>query len=130
MPPDRGAPSQRPENKEVGMDAARKEKLGRKWECYSCTGKFYDLKKPEPICPRCGADQRESPVLQKKPKRKKAAKKTAKKAVKKTAKKAVKKRVKRPVDDDELRDPDDATIEIDVSELDPGETVELQVETD
>ncbi len=118
------------------MDAARKEKLGRKWECYSCNGKFYDLKKPEPICPRCGADQRESPVLQK-PKRKKAArkkapKKAAKKAVKKVAKKAVKKRVKAPPEDDEdLKDPDDATMEIDVSELDPGgQTVELQVESD
>ena len=114
------------------MDAARKEKLGRKWECYSCNGKFYDLKKPEPICPRCGADQRESPV-QLKPKRKKATKKKAakKKATKKKAvAKAPRKRTKARLKDEELTDPDDATIEIDVSELDPGEAVELQVETD
>lgn len=34
--------------------------LGKKYSCYSCHTKFYDLGKPEPICPKCGADQRES----------------------------------------------------------------------
>ncbi len=37
--------------------------LGIKHNCFKCGTKFYDLKKPEPICPKCGADQRESPAL-------------------------------------------------------------------
>lgn len=37
--------------------------LGTKWNCFKCSTKFYDLKKPDPICPKCGADQRESPAL-------------------------------------------------------------------
>jgi len=34
--------------------------LGRKYTCYSCHTKFYDLGKPEPLCPKCGADQRDA----------------------------------------------------------------------
>lgn len=34
--------------------------LGRKYTCYSCHTKFYDLGKPVPLCPKCGADQREA----------------------------------------------------------------------
>ena len=34
--------------------------LGRKYTCYSCQTKFYDLGKPLPVCPKCGADQREA----------------------------------------------------------------------
>ena len=30
--------------------------LGSKHECPSCGIKFYDLGKPEPICPKCGAN--------------------------------------------------------------------------
>ena len=37
--------------------------LGTKYACFKCGTKFYDLKKPEPLCPKCGADQRESPAL-------------------------------------------------------------------
>lgn len=37
--------------------------LGNKHVCFKCGTKFYDLKKPEPVCPKCGADQRESPAL-------------------------------------------------------------------
>ena len=36
--------------------------LGTKYSCYSCGTKFYDLHKPGPICPKCSADQRESPA--------------------------------------------------------------------
>ncbi len=36
--------------------------LGTKYTCFKCGAKFYDMKKPEPICPKCGADQRESPA--------------------------------------------------------------------
>lgn len=35
-------------------------KLGIKHECYNCGTKFYDLGKSEPLCPKCGADQRDS----------------------------------------------------------------------
>jgi hypothetical protein len=40
--------------------------LGKKFTCYSCHTKFYDLGKPDPLCPKCGADQRdaeEAPVV-------------------------------------------------------------------
>jgi uncharacterized protein (TIGR02300 family) len=37
--------------------------LGNKHVCFKCGTKFYDLKKPEPVCPKCGTDQRESPAL-------------------------------------------------------------------
>jgi hypothetical protein len=36
--------------------------LGSKYLCFKCSTKFYDLKKPDPVCPKCGADQRESPA--------------------------------------------------------------------
>jgi hypothetical protein len=34
--------------------------LGKKYTCYSCHTKFYDLGKAVPTCPKCGADQRDS----------------------------------------------------------------------
>lgn len=34
-------------------------KLGTKHDCFSCGTKFYDFGKPHPICPRCGADQKQ-----------------------------------------------------------------------
>ncbi|RKH38793.1 FYDLN acid domain-containing protein [Corallococcus sicarius] len=37
--------------------------LGNKHVCYKCATKFYDMKKPDPICPKCGADQRENVVV-------------------------------------------------------------------
>lgn len=37
--------------------------LGNKHVCFKCSTKFYDMKKPDPVCPKCGADQRESPAL-------------------------------------------------------------------
>ena len=36
--------------------------LGNKFICFKCNSKFYDLKKPDPVCPKCGADQRDSPA--------------------------------------------------------------------
>lgn len=35
-------------------------KLGTKFDCYNCGTKFYDLGKPEPICPKCGANQKDA----------------------------------------------------------------------
>lgn len=37
--------------------------LGTKYVCFKCGTRFYDLKKPEPLCPKCGADQRQSPAV-------------------------------------------------------------------
>jgi len=34
--------------------------LGKKFECYSCGTKFYNLNKPEAVCPKCGANQKEA----------------------------------------------------------------------
>jgi hypothetical protein len=34
-------------------------KLGTKFECFSCGTKFYDLGKAEPVCPKCGANQKD-----------------------------------------------------------------------
>ncbi|MBX7097748.1 MAG: FYDLN acid domain-containing protein [Myxococcaceae bacterium] len=36
--------------------------LGNKFVCFKCSAKFYDMKKPDPVCPKCGTDQRESPA--------------------------------------------------------------------
>jgi hypothetical protein len=35
-------------------------KLGNKFECYNCSTRFYDLGKSEAICPKCGANQKDS----------------------------------------------------------------------
>lgn len=35
-------------------------KLGSKHECYNCGTKFYDLGKSEPLCPKCGANQKDA----------------------------------------------------------------------
>lgn len=34
--------------------------LGTKFECYNCGTRFYDLGKSEPVCPKCGANQKDS----------------------------------------------------------------------
>lgn len=47
--------------------------LGNKFTCFKCSTKFYDLKKPAPLCPKCGADQREQPVLKPSERRRAAA---------------------------------------------------------
>ncbi len=31
--------------------------LGKRYKCYKCGTKFYDLNKPAPVCPSCGEDQ-------------------------------------------------------------------------
>jgi uncharacterized protein (TIGR02300 family) len=46
--------------------------LGTKHVCFKCGTRFYDLKKPEPICPKCGADQRQSPAAKPAEKRQRA----------------------------------------------------------
>jgi len=39
----------------------RQLKLGVKHVCFSCGQRFYDMNKPEPLCPKCGKDQRTKP---------------------------------------------------------------------
>ena len=34
--------------------------LGHKHACFSCDAKFYDLGRPEAICPKCGANQKDA----------------------------------------------------------------------
>lgn len=36
--------------------------LGKKWTCFSCAAKFYDFARPEAVCPKCGANQKEAPA--------------------------------------------------------------------
>lgn len=48
-------------------------KLGKKWTCFQCATKFYDFTKPEALCPKCGANQKEAPSRPKAPKKEKAA---------------------------------------------------------
>jgi uncharacterized protein (TIGR02300 family) len=36
--------------------------LGVKHTCWKCGTKFYDLKKPNAVCPKCGADPRDAPT--------------------------------------------------------------------
>ena len=34
--------------------------LGKKFECYNCRTKFYNLGRPDAICPKCGANQKDA----------------------------------------------------------------------
>ena len=36
-------------------------KFGKKFTCWKCTTKFYDLNKPDAKCPKCGADPADDP---------------------------------------------------------------------
>ena len=38
-----------------------KSRLGERYVCFKCGCRFYDLKKAEPICPKCRANQNEAP---------------------------------------------------------------------
>ena len=86
--------------------------LGTKHTCYKCGTKFYDLKKPEPLCPKCGADQRQSPALRAPPERRKPAPKPAPAAVVEEADVEPELDEVLPGDDD---DEDDAAVEDDES---------------
>ena len=33
------------------------EDLGKRYKCYKCGTKFFDLGRPQPLCPSCGEDQ-------------------------------------------------------------------------
>jgi hypothetical protein len=38
-------------------------KYGRKYVCFSCGCKFYDMNKPDPFCPKCGSSQKDAPDI-------------------------------------------------------------------
>ncbi len=65
--PARKAPARGEAGRSAGRGAAAggdpKARLGAKHLCFKCGAKFYDLNKPEPICPKCGTDQRTRPKL-------------------------------------------------------------------
>ncbi len=46
--------------------------LGKKFNCFSCSTKFYDFGKPEALCPKCGANQKDAPSKPKIVKKEKA----------------------------------------------------------
>ena len=50
-------------------------KFGNKFTCHACAAKYYDMKKPDPKCPKCGADPKDDPAL-------KASEKGSKKGLK------------------------------------------------
>ena len=74
------APARKP-GAQAGRSAGRgaaagsdpKARLGAKHVCFKCGAKFYDLNKPEPICPKCGTDQRLRPKAEPKAKTSPAA---------------------------------------------------------
>ena len=39
----------------------KKKDYGTKFICYQCGCRFYDLKKAQPVCPKCGVDQSQAP---------------------------------------------------------------------
>jgi hypothetical protein len=51
------------------------EDLGKRYKCYKCGTKFFDLGRPQPLCPSCGEDQNNEEtkrILKRKKKRRSA----------------------------------------------------------
>ncbi len=46
-----------------------KPEWGNRYVCFSCGCKYYDLNRPEPLCPRCEADPREAVLAARTPSR-------------------------------------------------------------
>lgn len=82
--------------------------LGTKHTCFKCQTRFYDLRKPEPICPKCGADQRQSPANKPSPPSEKRARpaKAAAAAAAPVPEPEVEE-VEPELDDDDVEDDDD-----------------------
>lgn len=99
-------------------ERSRKPGLGLKWACFRCGAKFYDLNKPEPLCPKCGADQRERP------------KEMRSDATPPPAKRAPMAPMTRFLDEEEppaefVEEDDDAAAELDLDGLDDGAYLEV-----
>lgn len=121
------------------MNAEKKARLGQRWVCFSCSSRFYDLNKPEPVCPKCGADQRQSPALEAKKKPRRGARKKEGPATRPIPKRLLEEdddRGKRSFGADDDDDDDDLNLDADdddVAELDlaaDSDIVELEVEED
>jgi hypothetical protein len=41
--------------------SAAMSKFGKKFTCWKCSTKFYDLNKPGALCPKCGANPEDDP---------------------------------------------------------------------
>ncbi|MCB1191983.1 MAG: FYDLN acid domain-containing protein [Leptospiraceae bacterium] len=85
-----------------------KNTLGKKYTCYNCSTKFYDLGKPDKVCPKCGCDQNAKPLTKQK----------LPKTMFKTSEFDV-------IEEEEVRNPDEDTIfldEEDELELDDDQT--------
>ena len=39
-------------------------KYGKKFTCFHCGTKFYNMGAPKPICPKCGSNQKKAPKRQ------------------------------------------------------------------
>ena len=100
-----------PKGKPVPLSDIPHPQYGLKFECFGCSTKFYEMGRPDPICPKCGTDQRERP-----------------KAEPKTTPKAKRSGI-RPMaplldDDEEVATPDDATPKTPVDDMfDDAETI-------
>jgi hypothetical protein len=51
---DKLSPSLKKESQKKGLPVVN---LGTRYKCYKCSMKFYDLGRPQPLCPSCGANQ-------------------------------------------------------------------------
>lgn len=98
-------------------------KLGNKYECFNCGAKFYDMGKGEPLCPKCGADQKdaeeENPLVTQSVKRTRKAEllPEVEEAVEVAEDDAVEVPVGEDLDDEDLDD-EDLDLELDEDELD------------
>lgn len=47
-----------PNDKEISQEKEfSPEDLGKRYKCYKCGTKFFDLRRPQPLCPSCYEDQ-------------------------------------------------------------------------
>jgi len=44
----------------TGEEAIPMADLGNKHDCFKCHAKFYDLRRSEVVCPKCGSNQKEA----------------------------------------------------------------------
>ena len=89
--------------------------LGKKHTCYSCQAKFYDLGKPQAICPKCGANQKDAEDAHPTPSR---------------SRRAVAAPVEVPVIEDELEDEPEVAVEEDETLVAEESAVEEEAEDD
>jgi uncharacterized protein (TIGR02300 family) len=102
--------------------SADRSHLGRRFTCFSCACKFYDLGRPEALCPKCGKDQIDDPAPDPRVAAMAASKAAAKKAkaeaaVVPEAKEAKAKEAKAKKATEELAEPDQESDEFEGDEI-------------